>query len=61
MLDLALPKIECERAAESYARFRIEPLEPGYGYTMGNALRRVLLSSILSVDTISMPNPARPT
>ena len=46
MLDLALPKIDVERAAESYARFRIEPLEPGYGYTMGNALRRVLLSSI---------------
>jgi DNA-directed RNA polymerase subunit alpha len=46
MLDLALPKIECERAAENYARFRIEPLEPGYGHTMGNALRRVLLSSI---------------
>ncbi len=46
MLDLALPKIECERAAENYARFRIEPLEPGYGHTMGNAIRRVLLSSI---------------
>jgi DNA-directed RNA polymerase subunit alpha len=46
MLDLALPKIEAERAAENYARFRIEPLEPGYGHTMGNALRRVLLSSI---------------
>ncbi|HSH82941.1 MAG TPA: DNA-directed RNA polymerase subunit alpha [Herpetosiphonaceae bacterium] len=46
MLDLALPKIECERAAENYARFRLEPLEPGYGHTMGNALRRVLLSSI---------------
>ncbi len=46
MLDLALPKIDVERAADSYARFRIEPLEPGYGYTMGNALRRVLLSSI---------------
>jgi len=46
MLDLALPKIEAERVAENYARFRIEPLEPGYGHTMGNALRRVLLSSI---------------
>jgi DNA-directed RNA polymerase subunit alpha len=46
MLDLALPKIEAERAAENYARFRIEPLEPGYGHTVGNALRRVLLSSI---------------
>lgn len=29
-----------------YAEFAIEPLEPGYGYTMGNALRRVLYSSI---------------
>lgn len=46
MLDLALPKIEVERAAEHYARFRIEPMEPGYGHTVGNALRRVLLSSI---------------
>ena len=46
MLDLALPKIEAERAAENYARFRMEPLEPGYGHTVGNALRRVLLSSI---------------
>ena len=46
MLDLAMPKIEAERVAENYARFRIEPLEPGYGHTMGNAIRRVLLSSI---------------
>src|SRR5918997_2667306 len=46
MLDLAMPKVEAERAAENYARFRIEPLEPGYGHTVGNALRRVLLSSI---------------
>jgi DNA-directed RNA polymerase subunit alpha len=46
MLDLTMPKIEAERVAENYARFRIEPLEPGYGHTMGNALRRVLLSSI---------------
>jgi DNA-directed RNA polymerase subunit alpha len=46
MLDLALPKIEVERAADNYARFRIEPMEPGYGHTIGNALRRVLLSSI---------------
>lgn len=46
MLDLALPEIKVDQAAENYARFRIEPLEPGYGHTMGNALRRVLLSSI---------------
>src|SRR5690606_13893194 len=31
---------------ENYGRFKIEPLDPGYGHTLGNALRRVLLSSI---------------
>lgn len=46
MLDIAMPKIEVVQAAENYGRFRIEPLDPGYGHTLGNALRRVLLSSI---------------
>ena len=46
MLDIAMPKIEVVQAAENYARFKIEPLDPGYGHTLGNALRRVLLSSI---------------
>jgi DNA-directed RNA polymerase subunit alpha len=46
MLDIAMPKIEVVRAAENYGRFKIEPLDPGYGHTLGNALRRVLLSSI---------------
>ncbi len=41
-----MPKIEVVQAAENYGRFRIEPLDPGYGHTLGNALRRVLLSSI---------------
>jgi DNA-directed RNA polymerase subunit alpha len=40
------PTIECERASDSYGRFIIEPLEPGFGITLGNALRRVLLSSL---------------
>jgi DNA-directed RNA polymerase subunit alpha len=40
------PTIECERASGSYGRFIIEPLEPGFGITLGNALRRVLLSSL---------------
>lgn len=46
MLDIAMPKIELVQAAENYGRFKIEPLDPGYGHTLGNALRRVLLSSI---------------
>jgi len=46
VLDIAMPKIEVVEAAENFGRFKIEPLDPGYGHTLGNALRRVLLSSI---------------
>lgn len=46
MLDIAMPKIEVVSSAENYGRFKIEPLDPGYGHTLGNALRRVLLSSM---------------
>jgi DNA-directed RNA polymerase subunit alpha len=46
MLDIAMPKIEAVEADEWYGRYKIEPLDPGYGHTLGNALRRVLLSSI---------------
>jgi DNA-directed RNA polymerase subunit alpha len=46
VLDIAMPKIEVVSAAENYGRFKIEPLDPGYGHTLGNALRRVLLSSM---------------
>ena len=40
------PQIRVEELTESYGRFVIEPLERGYGVTLGNSLRRVLLSSI---------------
>lgn len=46
MLNLVLPKIECDASSQSYGRFIIGPLESGYGITLGNALRRVLLSSL---------------
>ncbi|MCL5433314.1 MAG: DNA-directed RNA polymerase subunit alpha [Patescibacteria group bacterium] len=39
-------KIKEENATGDYCKFLIEPLEPGYGHTIGNALRRVLLTSI---------------
>jgi DNA-directed RNA polymerase subunit alpha len=46
LLTLVLPKIETDAQARNYARFVISPLESGYGITLGNALRRVLLSSL---------------
>jgi DNA-directed RNA polymerase subunit alpha len=45
-MNLVLPKIETEAVARNYGRFSIGPLESGYGITLGNALRRVLLSSL---------------
>lgn len=40
------PEIRLEASSEDYGRFVAEPLESGYGTTLGNALRRVLLSSL---------------
>lgn len=45
-LNIVLPKIEAEAKSQQYGRFSIGPLESGYGVTLGNALRRVLLSSL---------------
>ncbi|NPA26831.1 MAG: DNA-directed RNA polymerase subunit alpha [Chloroflexi bacterium] len=46
LAGIVMPKISTERESQSYARFVITPLERGYGVTLGNALRRVLLSSL---------------
>ncbi|MFX0548441.1 DNA-directed RNA polymerase subunit alpha [Hathewaya histolytica] len=48
MLEIEKPKIECVETSEdgSYGKFVIEPLERGYGITLGNSLRRILLSSL---------------
>jgi len=43
---MVLPKIEVEASSQNYGHFVISPLESGYGITLGNALRRVLLSSL---------------
>jgi DNA-directed RNA polymerase subunit alpha len=45
-MNLVLPKVETEASAQNYGRFSIGPLEGGYGITLGNALRRVLLASL---------------
>ena len=44
--NIVMPKIEREAVARNYGKFVISPLEAGYGITIGNALRRVLLSSL---------------
>lgn len=44
--NMVTPKIEREAEARNYGKFIISPLEHGYGVTLGNALRRVLLSSL---------------
>ncbi|MBO8158068.1 DNA-directed RNA polymerase subunit alpha [Thermosyntropha sp.] len=48
MLEMEKPRIECVEKSEeaNYGKFVIEPLERGYGTTLGNSLRRVLLSSL---------------
>ncbi|AHB13211.1 MULTISPECIES: DNA-directed RNA polymerase subunit alpha [Dehalococcoides] len=44
MSDLAIPTISCTESDGKYGRFVVEPLEKGFGTTMGNSLRRILLS-----------------
>ena len=48
MIEIEKPKIECLASGEdnTYGKFVIEPLERGYGITLGNSLRRILLSSL---------------
>jgi DNA-directed RNA polymerase subunit alpha len=46
MLELSIPTVTCVESTGNYGRFLAEPLEPGFGITLGNALRRVLLSSL---------------
>jgi len=45
-MDFQVPKIAKEEVGESRGVFVIEPLDRGFGYTFGNSLRRVLLSSL---------------
>ena len=44
--EISLIQVKQESSEGSWSRFVIEPLSPGFGLTVGNALRRVLLSSL---------------
>ena len=48
MVEIEKPRITCMEGAEdvSYGKYVVEPLERGYGMTLGNSLRRILLSSL---------------
>lgn len=56
MIEIEKPKIECLASGEdnTYGKFVIEPLERGYGITLGNSLRRILLSSLPGVAVSSI-------
>ena len=56
MIEMEKPRIECVEISESnlYGKFVIEPLERGFGTTLGNSLRRILLSSLPGVAVSSV-------
>lgn len=53
-MNLVLPKIETDAQTRNFGRYVIGPVESGYGITLGNALRRVLLSSLEGAAIISV-------
>ncbi|MEW9122263.1 MAG: DNA-directed RNA polymerase subunit alpha [Thermotaleaceae bacterium] len=56
MIEIEKPKIECVElnTENTYGKFVVEPLERGYGTTLGNSLRRILLSSLPGVAVTSV-------
>jgi DNA-directed RNA polymerase subunit alpha len=54
MLDFQVPRISSETVDENRGSFTIEPLDRGFGYTFGNSLRRVLLSSLAGAAVTSV-------
>ncbi|HHW30164.1 MAG TPA: DNA-directed RNA polymerase subunit alpha [Clostridiaceae bacterium] len=56
MIEIEKPRIECIEITEDnkYGKFVVEPLERGYGITLGNSLRRILLSSLPGVAVTSI-------
>ncbi len=53
-MEAVLPKIEAEATSKNYGKFVIGPLDSGYGVTLGNALRRVLLASLSGAAVTSI-------
>ena len=60
MLDFNKPNINITESSpdQKYARFVVEPLERGYGTTLGNSLRRIMLSSLPGTAVSRIQNRA---
>lgn len=55
MIEIEKPKLTCEESQNgAFARFVVEPLEKGYGITLGNAMRRTLLSAMPGIAPIGI-------
>ncbi|MEA2480255.1 MAG: DNA-directed polymerase subunit alpha, partial [Thermoleophilaceae bacterium] len=54
MLEFQTPQITAEKTEDNRGTFTIEPLDRGFGYTFGNSLRRVLLSSLAGAAVTSV-------
>jgi len=54
MLDFQIPRITAENVEDNRGTFTVEPLDRGFGYTFGNSLRRVLLSSLAGAAVTSV-------
>ena len=54
MIEFQTPQISAEKVQDNRGTFTIEPLDRGFGYTFGNSLRRVLLSSLAGAAVTSV-------
>ncbi len=54
MLDFQIPRITAETVEDNRGQFVVEPLDRGFGYTLGNSLRRVLLASLAGAAVTSV-------
>lgn len=54
MIEMEKPRLECVASTAYYGKFVVEPLERGFGTTLGNSMRRVLLSSLPGVAATSI-------
>lgn len=54
MLEFEKPKLECVESTDRYGKFVVEPLERGFGTTLGNSMRRVLILSLPGVAVTSV-------
>ena len=63
MFDFEKPNIEIAEISEDkrYGKFVVEPLERGYGTTLGNSLRRIMLSSLPGAAAVSYTHLTLPT